>query len=295
MKRRIVVLGFVWLLTIITINAQNVNQNRVLAPGNPPLTTQMVNDLIDFFEWTLDAKFTQADRNQFLNDRISEWRANDQTSVNSVMELLKLRAQVASLTESQKAQAHTLMQSSIVESLRSTADDSTSRMLLKIYEHSQHEHSVIKNNATTAGVANEQGQNVPSELIGKWQTGSVSSVNFVNPRTGAYAPPSGTQVMYTIFPDGRYEYAALTQQSMYNCTTKLFTYKTGTIKINNTSLTFIPKQGKFTSEDNCNSKYNYEKQIPLERETFNWKITRDEYGEKICLQNGSINGCAYKR
>jgi len=135
----------------------------------------------------------------------------------------------------------------------------------------------------------------PAELVGTWHTGKVSATTFRDRTTGTYSDPSGTQVRYRILPDGRYEYAALTTQSMYNCTTRLLTYKVGHISVQGDVLTFIPENGKFTSEDNCNRHYNYEKPVALTRETYRWSVQRDQYGMKICLQNASVNGCAYKR
>ena len=135
----------------------------------------------------------------------------------------------------------------------------------------------------------------PAALVGTWGTGSVSSVTYRNNTTGAYSDPSGTQVQYKFLPDGRYEYASLTTQSMYSCTTRLSTYKTGIVVYRGDALMFVPQSGKFTSQDNCNAKYNYEKPAVLEREAFHWRVDHDQYGVKMCLQNEKINGCAYKR
>jgi hypothetical protein len=135
----------------------------------------------------------------------------------------------------------------------------------------------------------------PAQLVGTWQTGKVSATMFRDRTTGTYSDPSGTQVRYRILPDGRYEYAALTTQSMYNCTTRLLTYKVGHISVQGDVLTFVPENGKFTSEDNCNRHYNYERPVSLTRETYHWSVQRDQYGVKICLQNASVNGCAYKQ
>jgi len=77
--------------------------------------------------------------------------------------------------------------------------------------------------------------------------------------------------------NGRYEYAALTTQSMYSCTMP------------------YPQTGKFTSQDICNARYNYEKPASMERESYRWRVERDEYGQKMCLQNAKINGCAYRK
>jgi hypothetical protein len=135
----------------------------------------------------------------------------------------------------------------------------------------------------------------PPVLVGTWGTGTVSSTMFMNRATGAYSSPSGTQVQYKFLPDGHYEHAALTTQSMYSCTTRLLTFKTGIVVYQGHELTFVPQSGKFTSEDNCNARFNYEKPVSLERESYRWRVERDQYGEKMCLQNATINGCAYRR
>lgn len=48
-------------------------------------------------------------------------------------------------------------------------------------------------------------------------------------------------------------------------------------------------------EDNCNRQYNYEKPATLEREAYEWRIERDQYGVKLCLRNDKVNGCAYRQ
>jgi hypothetical protein len=135
----------------------------------------------------------------------------------------------------------------------------------------------------------------PPALVGTWGTGSVSSTSFVNRATGSYSAPSGTQVQYKFLPDGHYEYAALTTQSMYSCTSRFLTFKTGTVVYQGGELTFVPQSGKFTSEDSCNARFNYEKPVGLDRESYRWRVERDQYGEKMCLQNATVNGCAYRR
>jgi len=135
----------------------------------------------------------------------------------------------------------------------------------------------------------------PATLIGTWGTGTVSATTFVNRATGSYSDPSGTQVQYKFLPGGRYEYAALTTQSMYACTSRFLTYKTGVVLYRGDELTFVPETSKFTSQDNCSSNGNYEKPASMERETYRWRVETDGSGQKVCLQNAKINGCAYRR
>jgi len=33
----------------------------------------------------------------------------------------------------------------------------------------------------------------------------------------------------------------------------------------------------------------------MERETYRWRVETDGSGQKVCLQNAKINGCAYRR
>jgi hypothetical protein len=135
----------------------------------------------------------------------------------------------------------------------------------------------------------------PPDVVGTWGTGQVSSIMFRDRVTGSYSDPSGTQVQYKFLPDGRYEYAALTTQSMYSCTTRLLTFKTGVVIYRAGELTFVPEKSTFTSRDSCNARYNYEKPAGMERDTYHWRVLDDQYGRKICLQNDKINGCAYRR
>lgn len=261
----------------------------VLAEGQPPLTVGMVKRLISFFEWTLDGKFTDEQRVEFARECTADWKNNDQKSIETMVGLIKVSAQLAAASEEQRQQAHPQAQKMLLDALQQQPDDQTSRLLLNVYRQGQQKTPTARDSNEPAGSSS-----VPGELIGAWRAGSVSSTTFVNRNTGAYADPSGTQVRYRFFPDGRYEFAVLTTQSMYNCTTKLLTYKTGVVSFQGGTLTFIPKTGKFTSEDNCNRQYNYEKPAKLDRETYNWRVERDEYGVKMCLQNATTNGCAYQ-
>jgi hypothetical protein len=304
MKRFYLFLLSLTLLTGTAVQGQVPSFNggdQIVAQGQPPLTQAMVDQLAEVFEWALGGQFTPTQREEFQRERVAEWQRADRQSIDNVLGFLKLREQIVALPEDKRAQAQPIIQAKLLEAIRQQPNDPTSQMLLAVYEsghrrdrratspaeQSQPQSAGYQNAAASTGV--------PPEMVGKWGTGRSYNLGYVNRTTGSWAPSSGTQVMYTIHPDGRYEYAALTQQSMYNCTTKLFTYKTGLVTVQGRSLVFTPKTGKFTSEDNCNAKNNYEKPADMEQEAYNWRIERDEVGLKFCLQGEGINGCAYKR
>lgn len=273
-------------------------EDRMLAQGEPPLTQVAADRLIGFFEWALDIRFTRAERAEFQRQRIAEWRSNDAESVKNVMAILEIEGRLQSLDADRRRQAQVEIQRNLLAELGKNPNDETSRLLL-----AAHRRSHGANSASAIGAAGDETDRaarggyggVPTDLVGTWLIGSTSGTTFRDRTTGEFSAPSGDQVSYHILPDGRYEYAGLATQSMYGCTTRLMTYMTGRVSVRGASLTFIPETGKFTSEDNCNRKYNYEKRLPLTPETYNWRIERDQRGLKFCLQNAGVNGCAYKQ
>lgn len=119
---------------------------------------------------------------------------------------------------------------------------------------------------------------VPAALVGEWQSGTVSSVNFYNPATGAWGTPSGTGMFFKFTPDGYYEKGVLLQSSLYGHTTTFFAYNKGTITVKDSVIVIYPTYGKIKSVDNMVAENNYEKDDQLESETMLWAKGFDEYG-----------------
>jgi hypothetical protein len=261
------------MLVLALLAAGPARADTVLARGNPPLTQETVDRLIGFFELVLDGQFTGAQREEFRKELIADWHGGQ--GAESVLAVLELGARLGALGDDQRRELLAQAQKALLEQLRAQPDSGLARLLLAVHGAA----------VPTA---------VPAELVGTWGTGTSSSVNYVNTTTGSYAPPSGTQVSYTIRADGRYEYAALTQQSLYSCTTRLFTYKTGVVSIRGAQLTLTPKTSTWTNENTCSGR-NERREAGKEQESYNFRIERDEYGVKLCLANASVDGCAYKR
>lgn len=281
--KRFSVLILTAILLSISINAQSANET-ILVSGNPPLTQTMIDQLVDFFEFALNGKFTDAQRAEFQKQRINEWRNGTAENKQTILSLLEMRSGLLKLNNEQLRESQAKLQNYFVETFSKAPNDETAKLMLEVYENGKAQ----KNNNIADGVVET------ANLFGTWQAGTVSGVNFVNQATGSTTNGGGTQILYTFHPNGTYEFAALTSQTMYNCHTEFMTYKTGVVSINGGVLTFIPKTAKFTSKDSCVTKNNYQKPAGLERETYNWSIQRDEYGPKLCLQNSTTNGCAYK-
>src|SRR5262249_55762684 len=94
--------------------------------------------------------------------------------------------------------------------------------------------------------------------------------------------------------DGRFEYSGLMQSTLYNCTTRLFNHKVGTARVSGQTVTLVPSQNQWTSENTCSSRRD-KKEGAHDAETYEWRLDRDDHGVKLCLQNAKMNFCVYRQ
>jgi len=279
--------GLVLVAVFFVPGAFAQGNDRLLVQGDPPLMQSTVDQLVDFFEFGLHGKFTASQRDTFQSQRITEWKS-DPKAKETFVSILKMRSELMGLNDEKLVEAQTTLQKFLLDMIKNQPDDETCKLLNAVYE------SGLRN-AVSSGRLPPAGAADPSSLMGTWGTGSQSGIGFVGKTTGTFTSGGGTQVQYTFKPGGKYEYGSLTEQTMYNCTTKFSTFKTGIVEVRGGTLTFIPQTATFTSEDSCVARNNYRKPAGLDRESFNWSIRRDDSGLMLCLQNATINGCAYKR
>lgn len=128
---------------------------------------------------------------------------------------------------------------------------------------------------------------VGGSLVGRWRSGSVSSMNFYNPATGHWAAPSGAGTAYAFEPDGTYTQTGLLQTSMYGCTTTFFSWSTGkyTVKGNQLTLNESGASGKFTNTCNPSSDHGGSRALAVEHLV--WCIQRDRIGLVLGLLDPS--------
>lgn len=141
---------------------------------------------------------------------------------------------------------------------------------------------------------------LPAELVGRWHTGSVSSINYYNPSTGQWAAPSGTGAAYVFDAEGYYEESGILQSSVYGCTTTLYFYKVGTVALETgadglTTLHLYPGHSRTKSEDNCNARFNFEKEGKLDDEVISIALGADAYGIETLQTTSQYGTSAYRR
>jgi len=126
----------------------------------------------------------------------------------------------------------------------------------------------------------------PSVLVGSWTSnGYVSSTDFVDPATGAYAPTSGSIDKLTFAADGSFHHSNLDQSSLYSCTISLFWDAKGSATASTGTLLLTPSWSTETGRDSCNASpsHNYVKAHSLEPQTYYWRVDSYQRGVKLCL------------
>jgi hypothetical protein len=123
-----------------------------------------------------------------------------------------------------------------------------------------------------------------ADLIGEWYKSKMSTVDFVNPATGAHANPSGERLNVRFQSDGTFKLGWLKQSSLYNCSSTVFGYKVGAYTLSNSVITMQVKNNTLTSKDNCHPQWNYEKHPPLGTTSYQLRLGRSQYGPVLIMR-----------
>jgi hypothetical protein len=132
--------------------AQNEKGNRILAPGQPPLTQNMVDHLASIWQFLLDVRLTDGQNERLQKGFISYWTRNDRAAMDLTLANLKYFGQKEELTALRDSS-----QQVFVESMRREPDDLVSIVLLEAFDSA---HSDKKAATRAKGF---------TDLVGTWK------------------------------------------------------------------------------------------------------------------------------
>lgn len=272
-------------------------------PGQTPHSSpnDFETKLLRVFEWVLEARFSTAQRRELSRLIDSSMRSSDPAELKSLEDVAKLNNLIDSIPPEREAEARAAIQAKILEQLRKTPNEPTAKLLLSVYNNGR-----LSNSNQMSQMSSNLGQQdqniravsattVPSELVGEWQARRGSGSSYYNPNTGSYGAPNATIDSYKFFPDGRYEHALLIQNSLYNCTIRLFGRETGRTWVDGNTLTITPGPGTFEYNDNCRPHLNSKKATQMEQQKWQWQVVRDEQGVKLCVRDEAGASACYSR
>jgi hypothetical protein len=141
------------------------------------------------------------------------------------------------------------------------------------------------------------GKPAPANLVGKWSSSRLSTINYRDRYTGTFAPPSGSIFTYTIAADGTFEFSGYMQSSMYNCTIVVFRWQRGTLSADGGRLTLSPREGKLYYKDSCRASSEKEKAVVDEPATYGFTLETEGTYQVLAMKkaNGEEWGRFYRK
>ncbi|MDB5045435.1 MAG: hypothetical protein JWQ08_1485, partial [Deinococcus sp.] len=91
--------------------------------------------------------------------------------------------------------------------------------------------------------AAQSGPVIKAPMLGSWLYGRLSPIEYYDRTTNKWQDASGASEIVTFLPDGRYERTRLLSLTTYSCTSKLYIYEKGTVKLAGDQLTYRPQEG----------------------------------------------------
>ena len=105
-----------------------------LEKGNPALTRYMVDEASDFVDWLMQSPLTDAQKATVENEIRGYWKKDDRKEIESVVELLKGRQELAAMKPAEREVARQAILEEAVRQWRNDERSPAARMLIGIYD-----------------------------------------------------------------------------------------------------------------------------------------------------------------
>ena len=260
-----------------------VAQSRnVIADGQPPLTQTMVNRLTRLMEWSLNTDLNDEEHTALRSAVMSYWQRQDEMEIKAVLNMLDFEQKLVTATEEKKRELQPQIQDGVIKAMKEDPNDPMNQVLAAAYRRS-------RTASAPTGSAGSFG-----DIVGRWQVSHMNSLTTQNVYSGAIGDSNGMIAEFDIKPDGRIIYSFYLSQVNYGCTTKLKTTKSGRASVDGSQIVFNYATGTTTSQDSCNAKYNYTKNLGPTTDTYDFGLTTMGGKRQLCIANDKVKDCAVK-
>ena len=133
-------------------------------------------------------------------------------------------------------------------------------------------------------LAAPNGSPVGAPMLGSWLYGRLSPIEYYDRTSDRWMDASGATEIVTFGADGRYERTRLLSLTTYGCTSKLYIYEKGTVKIEGDRITYRPTEG-VNKGYTCTPSNRWETR-KINPETWVFRFEKDSNGADVMvLQN----------
>lgn len=275
---------------------------KILVASAQPLTQKMMDDLIEYFEWSLNAQIGGGQRMRIQQIVVDEWRTGTKETAKNFALIFDKVQRFKSLTPKRRDEVQPKQQKSFLEYISREPRSELDQILYTAYDQARQNERAESNAATDKdSQKNKTGANTKmsgdlSGLIGEWSTGDQAFSLLGSSAGNVFANAGGSIRSFRISQDGRVEFATFFTQSLSNCVTKIFRTSEGKVSVNGDKITFDFAPGKVQSQSGCDRQRNYTKPVEAERQIFTYTIEPFNDGQKMCLLDAdNANYCVYKK
>lgn len=135
----------------------------------------------------------------------------------------------------------------------------------------------------------------PANILGRWSTGRVSTIQYRDAYTHAPSPTSGNNFAYEFKADGTYSFTGLMQNTFYNCTTSMFSNETGTYLVEGDSVSLKPEKNPYKMTNSCAPSSNKEAPGKLIPKTYRYRTGQDGNFLKLILTGDDGKSSEFRR
>lgn len=291
-------LAAVFLTAAGSASAQPTNRQpveKVLVESNPPLTQSRVDELIEYFEWSLNARLSGKQRSRIQQIVVAEWRGMKNDAALNFAALFDKARRFKALAPERRAEVQPRQQRSFLEFISREPRSELDQIL---YDAAQQARQSERRENTADDSPQERRTNAGTgaNLIGEWSTGSQAFSLFGSSAGDVFANAGGSLRSFKIYPDGRVEFAAFFTQSLAGCVTKILRTSDGKMSLSGDRITFDFAPGAVRSQSGCDRSRNYTKTVEAERRTYVYTLEPFNDGQKLCLLDaGNASYCLYKK
>lgn len=254
---------------------------------------ELTERLVFVFEWILEARFTTGERAELLRLVEEYSRSSNTSDQQALRNIADLQQKIDSIPPDKVVQTRAAIQEQVLKGMRKQPNEPTARLILAVYERTHNSPSISQ---ASRQVVDRQPSGNPSELVGQWIARRGSGSMYQNPNTGSYGAPNGSIDSYKFLSDGTYEHAILMQNSLYNCTIRVFGRETGKATFNGDTLSIAPAPGTLEYTDTCRPQMNSKKTTQMDSQSWRWQVGSDEQGAKLCVVDSKgVSACYYKQ
>ncbi|MFC4454240.1 hypothetical protein [Deinococcus sonorensis] len=122
---------------------------------------------------------------------------------------------------------------------------------------------------------------LPAPMLGSWLYGRLSPIEYYDRTSNKWMDASGATEIVTFAADGRYERTRLLSMTTYGCTSKLYIYEKGSVKIEGDRITYRPSEG-MNKGYTCTPSNHWET-TTINPETWVFRLEKNQAGADIMV------------